>query len=121
MLAQPDAELVATDIVLMELLAGARDDAHEVKLRRLLARCTYVPVESPDDFLEAASLYRRCRAGGTTIRKMADCLIAAVAMRAGARLLHFDRDFDALVPFTELKLDNSSRLDEPGEESELPR
>jgi hypothetical protein len=33
-----DQPLAVTDVVLMEVLAGARDDAHRDSLRRLLAR-----------------------------------------------------------------------------------
>lgn len=34
---------------------------------------------------------------GLTIRKSADCLIAAMALEQGARLVHNDRDFIAMA------------------------
>jgi len=34
---------------------------------------------------EAARLYRRCRANGEAVRKMIDCVIAAIAMRSGRK------------------------------------
>lgn len=49
------------------------------------------------------SSYRRCRARGETVRKLVDCLIAAVAIRNGLPLLHRDADFDALSRHTNLK------------------
>ncbi len=57
-----------------------------------------------EDYEEAAALYRRCRAGGETIRNLLDCLIAAVAIRNNAPVLHRDRDFDALARHTELQI-----------------
>ncbi len=98
------AGLVTTDVVVMELLAGARDDAHLSRLRRLLARCRFTPTEGPQDYEDAAEVYRACRRGGETVRALVDCLIAVVAMRAGASLLHADRDFDAIARHTALEL-----------------
>jgi predicted nucleic acid-binding protein len=100
-----DTTLATTDVVVMEVLAGARDDLHEARLRRLLRRCQHLSVEAPDDFLAAARLYRQCRAGGDTVRKLVDCLIAAVALRSGVRVLHFDRDFEALERHTGVQID----------------
>ena len=56
-----------------------------------------------DDNERAGDLYRRCRARGSTIRSLLDCLIAAVAIRVDAAVLHEDRDFDALAQHTELR------------------
>ncbi len=81
----------------MELLAGARDDEHEAQLRRLLARCEHLPVEGLADYEAAAALYRSCRRAGESVRALTDCLIAVVALRAQAPVLHDDRDFDVLA------------------------
>ena len=86
-----------TDVVVMEILAGARDDEHHDRLRRLLARCEYVPVEGLADYEAAAALYRACRRAGETVRALTDCLIAAVALRANVAVLHSDRDFEVLA------------------------
>jgi predicted nucleic acid-binding protein len=91
------APLAVTDLVLMEVLAGARDDAHRDQLRRLLARCDYWPVMAPADFEGAADLFRRCRSAGVKIRRLPECVVAVVAMRHGAALLHADPDFDAVA------------------------
>lgn len=93
-----------TDVVVMEVLAGARDEAHSAQLRRLLSRCEFIAIEGLGDFEEAASLYRRCRRAGATVRALTDCLIAAVAVRAGVAVLQADRDFDALARHTPLQL-----------------
>lgn len=94
-----------TDVVVMEVLAGARNDEHRDRLRRLLARCEHVPVEGLDDFESAAELYRACRAGGETVRALTDCLIAVVALRESLPVLHADRDFDVLARHTGLQID----------------
>jgi predicted nucleic acid-binding protein len=90
----------------MEVLAGARDQEHLEQLRRLLARATLLPTESID-FDTAATIYRSCRGQGKTVRKLIDCLIAAVAMRANVALLHMDLDFTAIAAATELRIDNA--------------
>lgn len=104
-----DDDLAVCDAISMEILAGARDDHHLSQLRGLLNRATMLPT-TPADFDEAAALYRICRRRGETVRKLIDCLIAAVAIRAGAELLHADVDFAALARHTELRshLDSSS-------------
>lgn len=92
-----DELLLTTGLVVLEVLAGARDERHADRLRRLLDRCTFLALEEPSDQEAAAELYRACRRAGTTIRRLPDCLIAVVAMRAGAALLHQDADFDAIA------------------------
>ncbi len=92
-----------TDVVVMEVLAGARDDDHRDRLRRLLARGEHVPIQGLDDFEAAADLYRACRAGGDTVRALTDCLIAVVALRESLPVLHADRDFDVVARYTGLR------------------
>jgi predicted nucleic acid-binding protein len=101
------AELASTDVVLMEILAGARDEADRDRLRRLVFGAEFVAVEGPADYEAAADLYRRCRRGGETPRKLSDCLIAAVAIRADAELLAADADFEAIARHTPLRLAGS--------------
>ena len=98
------AEIAICDAVRMEVLAGARDEDHLHSLRRLLARAALLPLEQAD-YDHAAALFRRCRRQGVTIRKLIDCLIAAVAIRAAVPVLHQDADFDALARCTALLVD----------------
>lgn len=98
------SEIATCDMVRMEVLAGARDESHLKNLRRLLARSVSVPV-IPVDYELGAELYRRCRRRGETVRRLVDCLIAAVAIRAECALLHSDADFDVLARHTELRVD----------------
>ena len=95
-------EIAVCDAVRMEVLAGARDESHLLSLRRLLARAVAIPTLSTD-YEDAAALYRRCRREGETVRKLIDCLIASVAIRVGAPVLHSDADFDVLARHTDLR------------------
>lgn len=98
-----DADLAICDAVSMEILAGARDERHLIQLRGLIARATMLPTTTAD-YEVASSMYRSCRTHGETVRKLIDCLIAAVAVRAGAEILHADSDFAAVARHTELRL-----------------
>jgi predicted nucleic acid-binding protein len=98
------AEMAVCDPIRMEILAGARSDEHLRDLRGLLARASTIPTE-PVDYEDAATLYRTCRRGGETVRKLIDCLIAAVAIKADIPVLHADSDFDVLARHTQLRLE----------------
>ena len=96
------SKIAVCDAVRMEVLAGARDERHLDNLRRLLARATVLPTE-PMHYDDAAALYRHCRREGETVRKLVDCLIGAIAIRADTPVLHNDTDFDVLARHTDLK------------------
>ena len=94
-------DIAVCDPVRMEVLAGARDEAHLRSLRGLLARAAVLPTE-PTDYEVAAGLHRACRRRGETVRKLIDCLIGAVAARHGTPVLHADADFDTLARHTDV-------------------
>jgi len=96
--------LATTGLVMLEVLAGARDERQARALRRLLYRCTFLRLQEPPDYEAAAALYRACRRGGRTIRKLPDCLIASVAIRTESRLLHQDGDFEAIALHAPLEI-----------------
>jgi predicted nucleic acid-binding protein len=97
-------ELAGTDVIVMEILAGARDETDRDRLRRLLYGLEFLAVDGPVDYEQAAELYRACRAGGETPRKLTDCLIATVAIRTGATLLCEDADFAVIARHSSLQL-----------------
>ncbi|MDE0138274.1 MAG: PIN domain nuclease [bacterium] len=101
-----DGEIAVCDAIRMEVLAGARDEQHLQSLRRLLARAVTLPTR-PSDYEDAALLYRSCRRGGETVRKLIDCLIAAVALRNDTPILHADRDFDTIARHSALEVVNT--------------
>ncbi len=101
---QDGLDLATTDVIVMEILAGARDEADGERLRRLLYGLDFLAVEGPADYESAAELYRLCRRGGETPRRLNDCLIAAVAIRGGAELLCEDADFAVIARHSPLRL-----------------
>lgn len=103
-----EGELVVTEPVLMEVLAGARTHAREHALRRLLLRFPLLRFDSVTDFDAAAGIYRRCRRSGVTPRGLLDCMVAAVAWRHGATVLACDVDLVRIAPVIGLNLDEAS-------------
>jgi predicted nucleic acid-binding protein len=98
-----EGELVVTDPVLLEVLAGARTPADWRDLRRLLGTFRFVSVESPGDWIDAAALRRHIRFAGRRIASI-DCLVAVIAMRVGMPVLHADKDFDVIAQHSDLQL-----------------
>lgn len=97
-------ELGVTEIVLAEVLAGARDERRAEELRSTLLGFTLLPLDGLDAFERAAALYRGCRAAGEALRGIADCLVAVPAIAAGAPVLHADRDFGKLARHSPLEV-----------------
>jgi predicted nucleic acid-binding protein len=93
-----------TDVALTEILQGLRSDREASLVENHLRAFPILRLEEVDDFVLAASLYRRARRAGVTVRKTLDCLIAAPCVRTGAPLLHADDDFDRLASCTELRI-----------------
>lgn len=96
--------VATTEVVVMEILAGAVSDRHLADLRRLMASCSLVPTAGLDDYEAAAAIYRRCRQRGATVRSLIDCLVAAVAIRSASDLLHRDRDFRIIARHSTLSV-----------------
>ncbi len=100
--------LAVTEPVIMEVLAGARSDAQEDELRRLLLRFELQHFEATSDFDAAVLIYRRCRRAGVTPRGLIDCMIAAVAWRQNASLLSQDADLDRVAKVVGIERDKAS-------------
>lgn len=91
------AEIATTEPIIMELLAGPTDPRTVDRLERLAAGLPLLAVHAALDYHEAAAIFRVVRRSGQTVRKLLDCLIAAVALRTGVTLVHCDRDFDRIA------------------------
>ncbi|MBN2381675.1 PIN domain-containing protein [bacterium] len=79
-------------LVMTELLQGIRNSEQYEKTKVILSELLYLPM-TRDIFIDAANIYRVCRSQGLTIRSPIDCMIAAICIAHGAKLLHNDRDF----------------------------
>lgn len=99
------------DLVVTEILQGARDARHADELLEQLDEFAQITIVNRSVAVEAARNYRTLRARGITIRKTIDTLIATRCILDGIPLLYSDRDFD---PFVE-HLGLTSALDsDPG-------
>jgi predicted nucleic acid-binding protein len=108
-----EGPIAVTEPVIMEVLAGARSDAREADLRRLLLRFHLYPFDAAADFESAARVYRRCRQAGITPHGLVDCMIAAVAWRYKATLLACDIDLDHVARVIGVELDQPARPERP--------
>jgi len=97
-------QIATTDVVIMEILAGARTWPERRRLRETVFGVPYFAIRGPEDYESAADIHRVCGLGGETVRKMTDCLIAAVALRHGVPVLSADVDFRVIARHTALEL-----------------
>lgn len=104
-LLRADRRIAVTEVVVAEVLSGARSEPHRRSLRGRLLEHDVLSLGGLGGFEEAAELYRAARAQGVTVRYLTDCLVAVPAIRAGAPLLHSDRDFDHLARVSDLVID----------------
>ena len=91
-----EERLLVGDVILLEVLQGARDERHAARIERELRRYAVVPLLTPALASSAARNYRKLRAVGVTIRKTADLIIGTFCIEYGHRLLHADRDFEPM-------------------------
>lgn len=85
--------IIVGDLILMEVMVGARDEAQALRLRREMGQFPIVPLMDPSLAEEAARNYRILRSLGFTIRTGIDIVIGTYCIRHGHELLHEDRDF----------------------------
>lgn len=88
--------LVVGDLILAEVLQGFKEDKGFNEARRMLGQLEQLAISDVDLAVEGARNYRKLRRRGVTVRGTIDVLIATRCIRNGLRLLHSDRDFDAL-------------------------
>jgi predicted nucleic acid-binding protein len=95
--------VVTCEPIAMEILCGARDDERHGRLEQLVNGLPSLAIDDAVDFRAAASIYRSARQGGRTVRSLNDCLIAALAIRHGAKVVHRDADFELIAVITNLE------------------
>ena len=91
-----ETELLAGDIVLLEVLQGARDEAHAVRIAREMNEFSVVRMLDEEIAVQAARNYRALRGRGIAIRKTVDLIIGTYCIEHGHTLLHDDRDFEPM-------------------------
>jgi predicted nucleic acid-binding protein len=90
-------DILLCDIILLEVLQGARDDRHAARLNQILRRYKLVPLFDEHLAVRAADNFRRLRSIGITVRKTMDLIIGTFCIEHGHRLLHHDRDFEPMT------------------------
>jgi len=92
------------DLVLLEVLRGARSEVHAAQLQQRLRRFQIVSMLDDNIAVKAAGNYRVLRSRGITIRRTPDLIIATFCAEHGHELLHGDRDFDPLAEYLGLRV-----------------
>ncbi len=101
---QTDEPLATTDVVIMELLCGARTSDSRRKIWAFMNRCSMLPTRPLFDYEVAAELYTRCRQVGFTPSDTNDLLVASVAIGKKVPLLAADSDFERIASVSSLRL-----------------
>lgn len=96
--------IAVTEVVVGEVLAGARSQSELDTLRALMHHFTVLRLGGLAGYEEAARLSRACRAAGEPIGSLTDALVAVPAIRAAVPVLHADTDFDKLSRHTALEV-----------------
>ncbi|MCC6205085.1 MAG: PIN domain nuclease [Hyphomicrobiales bacterium] len=104
----PD-DVIVGDLILMELLQGARDDKHAARIASHLGEFVVVSLCGPQLAVAAARNYRYLRAKGITIRRTIDVIIATYCIEHGYLLLHRDRDFSPFAQHLGLELAHAAQ------------
>ncbi len=104
-LLERESELAVTEVVVLELLAGAPSERAARKLRSMLLAWPVLGLRGLDGYEAAASLWRACHAAGEPLRTHTDCLIAVPAIDAGASILTLDRDFETIARHSTLDVE----------------
>ena len=97
-------DILIGDIVLLEVLQGARNDTHAETIERNLRQFTIVSMINDVMAVLAARNYRRLRDQGITVRKTTDMIIGTYCIEQGHGLLHDDNDFDPMAQYLGLKM-----------------
>ncbi len=96
--------LLIGDLILLEVLQGARNEAHALRIERGLRSYAVAPLLDAELAVEAARNYRKLRELGITIRKTADLVIGTFCIEHGHSLLDDDRDFEPMERHLGLKI-----------------
>ncbi len=88
--------LLIGDLILAEVLQGLRSDPDFRRVLAFLGALEFREMVGRRVAVASAQNYRTLRARGVTIRNTIDVIIATFCMLNGHRLLHSDRDFDAI-------------------------
>ena len=99
-----DGQLLVGDLVLLEVLQGARDDDHAARIEQNMRHYTIASVLNDELAVRAAKNFRTLRRRGITVRKTIEMIIGTFCIEGGHTLLHEDRDFHPMVEHLGLRV-----------------
>jgi predicted nucleic acid-binding protein len=97
-------EILVGDLIMVEVLQGARNEAHAAFIERRLRAFRVATMLDADLATIVARNFRFLRGRGVTLRKTADLIIATFCIERDHALLHDDRDFQAVAQHLPLRV-----------------
>jgi predicted nucleic acid-binding protein len=88
--------ILVGDLILCEILQGARSDKDAAALEGQLRNFEIAPLLDGNLAIRAAANYRLLRGKGVTVRKTIDLIIGTFCIERRHILLHADRDFEPM-------------------------
>jgi predicted nucleic acid-binding protein len=97
-------DIIVGDLILLEVLQGARDERHAAIIEQNLRQFRIEPMLSTELAVQAARNFRSMREHGIRVRKTIDLIIGTFCIMHGHVLLHADRDFEPMVHHLGLRI-----------------
>jgi predicted nucleic acid-binding protein len=99
-----DDQILIGDLILLEVLEGARSDADAARIEKDLRTYPVATMLNTDLASLAARRYRYLRSLGVTVRRTIDMVIGTFCIASGHMLLHDDRDFEPMAAHLGLRV-----------------
>ena len=96
-------QVLVGDLILLEVLQGARDDRHAFAIETHLRSFPVAAMLDGGLASIAARNYRTLQSRGVMIRKTVDLVIGTFCIERGHRLLHDNRDFEPIAAYLGLQ------------------
>jgi len=97
-------EIAVGDLVLLEVLQGARSEKIAREIESRLREFTIVDMLGEINAIAAARNYRALRGLGITPKRIPDLIIATFCIEGGHSLLHQDGDYDHFARHLKLRV-----------------
>jgi predicted nucleic acid-binding protein len=97
-------DIVVGDLILLEVLQGARDERHASIIEQNLRQFRIEPMLGADLAVQAARNFRLMRERGVSVRKTIDLIVGTFCLMHGYALLHADRDFEPMADHLGLRV-----------------
>jgi len=101
---QDPQDIVVGDLILLEVLQGARDERHATMIEQNLRQFRIEPMLGAGLAVQAALNFRLMRERGVSVRKTIDLIIGTYCIMHGYVLLHADRDFEPMADHLGLRV-----------------